>query len=526
MKPAIRQKIPFGEWRPDRAAIEGQGLVKARNVLPVSGAYVPAKSLNPISTNALDYHGRGVFAARDYAASPVISYGFAGDKAKLYRLSGTSFSNVSKAGLPGAGYNLQADNRWEFVKYDRGRLVVAAAIDYAPQKWTLGTSSAFADLGGTSTAGNGGTQLKFRHLCVWGGYLIGGYTVEDQTYPNKVRWSALNNAEDWTINPAGTGADEQILSDAMGDIRKVVSSEQAWFALCEQSIHRADYIGGEFVFQFNRLTDRAGAFASGSVIQVGGVIYFLDRSGFYACDGSRVESLGHDKVDRYFLTESADLFRLDRMSVAHDPDQKLIFWLYVSVDNQNLDPYPDRMLVYNYLENRFSEIRLSADTDFIGDFLSQPTTLDDLAGTEVDDLNISVDDASWHGGFHRLAAFDASHELNYPTGPSLAATFETPEIELAEGQRSMIRRARPLVERITDSTGNPTDCLVAVGARNNQRDAEAFGAAVAQEAQGHVPLSGASSVGRYHRFQVTTPPGTDFTRAVGLEIEAVPMGRR
>lgn len=505
----ILQRIIFKEWLPDRAPIEGAGLVKAINVLPVSGSYTPVLDIVPATSSALSGVCRGMFGTRDYTSDPPTTYAFLGDATKLYRVTGTTLDDVSKMG----GYSLTADNRWEFVKYENGGKVIAAALESVPQKYTLGTSTDFADLGGSPP--------KFRHIAVWNGFLIGGFTDEGGTiYPQKVKWSALNNPEDWAIAPASTGSDEQIIADAVGDIRKIVSSEQSWFVLCEKSVHRADYIGGEFVFQFNRLTDRVGAWASGSVIQVGGIIYFLDRSGFYASDGSRIIPIGHGKVDTYFLTQALNTGYVQRISVAHDPNKKLIFWAYVSNDNTVIDPYPDRMIVYNYVEQRFSEIRAPGGEtyEFIGDFITQETSIDDLDGIFADLESVlpdNLDAPDWDGGAYQIGIVDGDHIVKYMTGDSIAVEIETEEMSLDENEKSRVDLVRPLIDG--------GECEIALIYRNALKDSTTTGSYIGQETEGHVPL-GTSEIARYHRFSVVVGAGENFTKAIGLDVEATSQG--
>lgn len=504
MSRVTRKRIPFAEWLPDQPALKGAQV--ARNVYPIDGDYEPAKDL-AVYSDALAGVCRGMFACQDYADTP---YGFAGDATDLYSISGAAWSNVSKGG----GYSLAADVFWEFDKHNEDIIAVAAGV--APQVFNIDATpdSQFADVGGSPP--------QARHLAVFDEFaILGDYVSGGKRYHNGVKWCGVGDITDWTNDPSGSGADDQLLRDSKGGVKKIIAGERGFYVFCNRSIHQATYLGAsDYVFQFDRLKERLGTISSGSVIQAEGIIYFLDRSGFFAFNGTMPVKIGHQKVDRYFLRDSADLSYIQRMSAAHNADLKLIFWAYTSQDNNNTTRLLDRMIVFNYAEGRWGEIRLSSQVDRIGDFLSQAIDLDsiDTLFSSIDDVTPSLDDAFWLGGANRVGVINGSHKLAFQEGDPLAVTLDTAETMLYGDRRGKVKNAWPLVD------GGAVK--LAVGARDNQSEDVAFGTATSPETRGHVPFSKQEEgVGRYHRFRMTTDAGTDFTAALGIDVESVPMGR-
>src|SRR5689334_11176014 len=100
--------IPVGPWMPDTPDYQNQGSTGALNVIPKAQSYGPFPSFAGI-TNALSARCQGAIFARKSDGSGVI---FAGNATKLYRLSGATFSDVSR--LAGGAYATPADGGWAF----------------------------------------------------------------------------------------------------------------------------------------------------------------------------------------------------------------------------------------------------------------------------------------------------------------------------------------------------------------------------------------------------------------------------
>jgi hypothetical protein len=88
-------------------------------------------------------------------------------------------------------------------------------------------------------------------------------------------------------------------------------------------------------------------------------------------------------------------------------------------------------------------------------------------------------------------------------------------VQLVPGGRAVVTNARPIVDG-----GIPS---VALGTRERAVDPVTYGTAVAIDGIGNAPQRSAA---RYHRARLTLPAGAGFTHISGVEIDAVPEGRR
>ena len=171
-------QVPFGEWLPDLPDHLNKGATTATNVFPAAVSYKPFKT-SVTKSNALDGQCFGAFSTKDNDGNV---YTFAGDPTKLYKLSNDTFSAVNKSG---ATYTLGASNLWYFSAF--GTTVIASNGVDTPQKFVVGSSSLFADLGGSPPV--------FTFSAVIRDFLVTGRT---SSVTNRVQWSGINDVETWT----------------------------------------------------------------------------------------------------------------------------------------------------------------------------------------------------------------------------------------------------------------------------------------------------------------------------------------
>lgn len=166
--------IKFGELLPDLPAYRNPGCLQANNVISYGDGYKP---LNTIATfsNALDNRSQGFANLVAVDGSRKI---FAGDGSKLYELSNSTFSDVSKSG----GYTVSQFDKWQFTIF--GNTVIASALGQNLQKFEIGTDSVFSDL----------VAIQAKFVTVVKDFVVSGYN-SDQS--QRVRWSALNDPTDW-----------------------------------------------------------------------------------------------------------------------------------------------------------------------------------------------------------------------------------------------------------------------------------------------------------------------------------------
>lgn len=153
---------------------------------------------------------------------------------------------------------------------------------------------------------------------------------------------------------------------------------------------------------------------------------------------------------------------------------------------------------------------------------AQVISADYTYGTQsLDALPASLDSRLWTGGKVLMAGFDSDHKLAFFTGTNLAPTVETTEVELfpsesrGGAQLALVTNSRPAVDG-----GSPS---VAIATRNRLEDVPAYGTTVALNSIGDCPQR---ICGRYVRASVTLPAASSFTHIQGVDLSAVPNGKR
>jgi hypothetical protein len=479
--------LPFGPWLPDLPALNNPGVVEALNVLPAADGYKPLRRLARYSA-PLNGLVRGGFTARDHAGN---TYLFAGTADKLYQLAAAGAVDKS-----GTGYATVDDSYWAFAQW--GDRVVAVNYDDAPQVATLGGGS-FADLAGGPP--------RARHVAVVRNFLVLGNLVDtiDGAAPNRVRWSGFEDVEGWTIGV--NQADQQDLLGAGGQVQRIVGGEYGVVFL-EHEIWRMSYEGPPTVFRFDLVEQGRGTPCPGSVVPIGSSIFYIGQNGFYAFDGAVSRPIGHRRVDNHFFDRLASQHR-HRVSATADPINKLVLWAYPSAES---DGVPDRLIVYDWGDDRWSEAELDVERLFTG--LTAGIDLEglDAVAGSLDELPASLDSRAWTGGELLLAGFDAGHAMALFTGAPLPARLTTAELAPNDLGVTYLRGAWP----ITDG-----QATVSVGTRALSTTAASFGAGTVPNEIGRCDLRTTS---RYLRLRVDI--AGEWRRATSVAIDAVPAGRR
>lgn len=441
MKSPKPTPVKFGEWLPDLPFYENPGLTEALNCLPVDGQYAPYQPVFVAGT-AIANRPQGAFAAVDSLGNPFV---YAGDSTKLY-VSATAGTWTTSA----ASYTIAATDAWNFAQY--GSLTIATDFADVPQAAVTGTAT-FGALATTGTAPNA------RYVGVVGQFVILG-NLGAANY--QVQWCSINQPQNWpTPNSAAAIASQagaQTLRAEFGAVTGIFGSDQVGLILQKKALVRMVYQGGNTVFSFDTYDQQRGGWFPNASVRVGTLIYFIAADGFYSTDGVSSVPIGNGKVDRTFLTE-CDQTYIERVRAALDVVNKCIYWCYASHGATN--GLPDRLIIYNYAENRWSHSQDMMQLVFPS--LTTGFTLDQL-GTlypTLDSIPLPLDSTVWEGGLSIPAVFNSNKLGTFSATPA-TATFQTGEFELNPMGRAMIHGIRPLV------TGNPTSITLAVSSRVTQ----------------------------------------------------------
>jgi len=493
--------LPVGEWLPDIPPLQNPGALTARNVIPEATSYSPFPQTTNVSNNKLGSRCLGAIVAIDAANN---AYDYAGDQSALYSLvSGNSYSNVTRT--VGGTYNTASlDGYWEFVQWGQTVIAVNGRTGDVPQQISLGAAN-FANMTGNPD--------RAAHIAVVREFVVLGNTSAN---PQTVQWSAINNANSWTANPA-TLADSQLLLGDGGFIQRVVGGEYG-IIVQEHALYRMTFAGAPLIFQFDMVQRGIGAIQAKSVTNYRNFIFFLAESGFYAFDGSTTTPIGANKVDRFFFKD-VDIDQLDRISAVIDPVHKVVAWSYRSTDSTTLNGNCDRILLYNWQQNRWSLVQdvnfeLLTITKVLG------YTLDglDAISTNLDSITPSLDSIFWNKGSTLLSAFDNDHRAVAFNGSAMEAVVDTGEVQLFDSKRAMVREVWPVTQGATLN-----EVTVATITRENVMFSNTTNSSVAVNSTGFAPMR---SSARYHRFRITISAGSAFSDIQGVLVDAAPDGTR
>ena len=478
-------KLTFGEWMPDQPGISG-ALTDAKNVVSQAIGYGPLPTAAIFSAAASENLTTLVAGKTPANATKLFAAGFT----KIFDVSGVGvLTNVSKTG----GYTPNGnEDRFRFTQF--GNVIIGTNNSNPMQAYTLGTSTAFADLAA------GAPICKF--LTVVRDFVVTAFTTEGGTvYPSRVRWSGINDETTWASSQV-TQADFQDIPDG-GQIIGIRGGEFGLVFL-EKGISRMTYIGTPFIFQFDNISRGKGCIAAGSIAQTQGMSFFLSDDGFYSCDGQSVIPIGSEKVDRWFF-ENADESSFETMSASIDPVRKLVIWNFKTLFAQR------QLIIYNFKTQKWTYG--DAGTDYISDASTAATTLEglDSISTSIDALTVSLDSILYMGGKYFLGGTQGPYVVTYNGAPAAGQIVTG---DLVPGGRSIVTLARPQIDN-----GSAT---VAVASRVMLNQDVTFGSAVAADSENRVSLR---SNGNYHRFRVV-PTGSNWKTAVGIDIDLAGQGAR
>ena len=487
-------QIPFGEWLPDQPEYLNPGANTANNVYFAAQSYKRFPSLVAYSSNNMGKDSRGAGSFRDNSNTV---FNFVASNTDIFQLDGGSFTS-RKGSLTGTNTDF-----WTFTQF--GNYVIASNGVDAPQYYLMGTSTNFANL---SAIGTAGTVPTFRMSGVVRDFLVTG---NHSNASNKIQWSGINDITVWEAG--NKQSDSQELPGSGGEIVHITSGEIGYIFRQNQII-RMDYVGGATVFRLSVISPNRGAVYGRTVCQDNRRVFFYADDGFFEVNGDQVIAIGAEKVNRFFDVDLNKAFS-DRICAAVDPFNQLAMWLYPSASNtSNTTGICDKIIIYNYATQKWSTADASASTIFSQFVGAYTVELMDIISENLDQINIALDTDFWSGGQLYLGAIDSDYKAAIFSGTENEGTIETRELELFPGHRSSITNVRPIVD--ATSTVN-------VKSRERLADTPTESSTSTMNDSGDNPVR---ESGRYFRFKITTPSGSVWTHAQGVDIIATKIGLR
>lgn len=489
-------RVPLAPYEPDKADLDAGIATVARNVIPGSNCYLPARALTPFSgTAALAGSPLGMFLAQK-SDGTFIMFAAANDGSndRIYTYASGTWTDRSYTG----GYATAEASGWRFAQYGNYVYAVSGANNAVQVIDLTDLASGFA-----AVAGNGGTAPpRAKYITVINEFLVlAGLT----DYPTSVMWSGIGDANEWRVTTLGS--DMQEFPD--GGLVTGITGAEYGLVFQENSIRRMVFApGSAYVFEFSRIVENSGTSAVASIARTNSRVFWLAEDGFWMESGGSLMPIGAERVNRTFFGDIA-VSGVPYVQGYADPVTQRVYWAYPSSSQSDVT-VRDKLLCYHYVLDRWSTIE--QNVTYIGPVAPDDISIDDapLATIALEDVPYSFDSPYWQGGRPVVGGLGDDLKLGTFTGDTLEATVESALLSFNAPNRSMVKRVAPLIDT--------SAARVNVATRAKTFDDDTWRTE-------RTPSSGTgychfTASGRHHRLRMRIPAGTTWTKAVGFEAEA------
>ena len=291
---------------------------------------------------------------------------------------------------------------------------------------------AFSSLGSASNTPTKCLQIMVsdidRHVIAFGSNAIGGSTLD----PLLVRWSDQESAVDWTPTSTNSAGGVKISSGSV--IVGALRTRQEILIWTDSGLHSMRFVGAPFIFSFNEVMAGVSMISPNACVNANGVVYFMDRGGFFMFSG-RVNPLPCAVKD--YIYGDINLNQAYKVFGAANVDFNEIMWFYPSSGSDEIDRYA----IYNYVENIWS----------IG-------TMVRTAWIEAHLENYPIAAGKTGTGSNYLYNQEYGHDDD---GSAMTAYIETGDFDIQDGNNFMlVSRVIPDVNFRDGDSGNTLDVSV------------------------------------------------------------------
>jgi hypothetical protein len=420
----VREKtpIPFGEWAPDRSKISGDSN-EFRGCIRQGGRYAPLQDLKQIRAGSAV--GDTALGARSFYDGDSAPVAFVGDGSNLYRVIGKVPSAVSKAG----GYQASLDWAWTFEQF--GLNIIAVARGVAPQRYTLGSSSLFADL---PTAPSADVVFRIRqHL-----FLADG---------RNLYCSGFNDVTDWSFDTATNSFQTEIPHEYGLAVSGRSGEDGVLYQ--ERGILRITYTGATVPFSIDEVEGGRGLCGPNARSTWGKVDFCVGEDGFYTFDGNSSNPIGQSRIDQWFTNRLNYGFR---HKVWSQLDARRKCWMVGFPSGGST--VCDTVGIYSFADDKWTWDEIDTQLGF--EMHREPLNADDEAGllaqfgtvnTDADVFaNISADSPLFRESRKQWAAFDSTGKLCLFDGPNREAVLSTGTYQPIPGQVAQVSELWPICD--------------------------------------------------------------------------------
>ena len=427
--------IPLQGFAPDAEPTAAGAVLDGVNVIPTLRGMRAGPSAVTTGLPALAAACRGVHIHQDLDGTFRF---YAGTQTALYQDASTTWTDRSAGG----GYTGSSTSRWRFASF--GAYIVAANYVDATQ---VATTAAFAALAGAPKA----AIVESAELFVF------AFNTSDGTYGTTQydRWwcCARGDHTDWTPAVA-TGSATGRLIDGAGPITGAKRLGSQIVAYKEQATYIGTYVGGNEIWNWQRLPGNAGALNHECIalIQDGDTPaqVFIGKDDIWFFDGSRPMSIGAPL--REWLFADLDMALAYKICSAVDQHNARVWWFYPGRGGAGAI---NRSICWNWKSRRWG-IGTGETIEFAGTYQAAGVTwggLGALYSTWQDFPDAPYDTAFLPSTVHVPCRFDTSHLLATLTGTPATSRLVLNDIG-TDDAISYVHRVRPRFV-----SGSPTGTL-------------------------------------------------------------------
>jgi hypothetical protein len=181
-----------------------------------------------------------------------------------------------------------------------------------------------------------------RHVVCFGADPISGTTRTGAIDPMNIAWSDQENAAEW--EPLATNTAGSFRLSAGSSIIGAIRAKQETLVWTDTALYSMTFIGQPFTFGLNLVNEGVGLVGPNAMINTPKGIFWMDRKGFYAYNGS-VQEIPCTVQAYVFgdINEGQSFQIFGFVNKAFDE----VGWFYCTEDSNVIDKY----VVFNYEEN-------------------------------------------------------------------------------------------------------------------------------------------------------------------------------
>lgn len=252
--------------------------------------------------------------------------------------SGNYGSGVYGAGVYGAGDSsgvLREASMWHLDTFGDGTLVALHTRDRRLLSWDQNTANDAAPISGAPSNSRGLVVTEERFL----------FALGADNNVRRVRWADQGSLTTWTPTTTNTAGSYDLITH--GRIVAGRRGRNQTLIWTDVDLHVANYLGGDFVYGFEKAGDNCGLIGPGAVAVIDGAAMWMGRAGFYVYDGF-VKPIPCEVSDWVFGRLNAT--QGVKVTAVPFPEFGEVWWFFPCDSSLENCSY----VIYNYRENHWA----------------------------------------------------------------------------------------------------------------------------------------------------------------------------